>query len=140
MSKELSEDCFGAVGQGFEGKRHETSQVASNDYKVVFTVQLRLLSSACYGSVGQSGVLVLHSDCTLCDYTQYVKTQSGFSVGVDKQSQAEAKLITITDYQKHVCLIFDEVKIKEDLMYNKHTGEFMGLSVLSDLNECLLKF
>ena len=63
-----------------------------------------------------------------------MKTPSGFSVDVDKQLKGEAKIDTIPDYQKHVCLIFDEVKIKEDLVFNKHTGELIGFTNINELN------
>ena len=107
---------------------------------IKWCLRLKLLSSACYDSLRSTNVLVLPSQRTLRDYTHFVKASSGFSVDVDKQLQGEAKIDTIPDYQKHVCLIFDEVKIKEDLVFNKHTGELIGFTNIGELNECLFKF
>ena len=38
----------------------------------------------------------------------------------------EAKVTTLEEWQKYVVVVFDEVKIKEDLVYNKHTSEIVG--------------
>jgi hypothetical protein len=38
---------------------------------------------------------------------------------VDHQLQKEATIDENPEYQRHVCLIFDEVKIKEKLVSNK---------------------
>ena len=35
---------------------------------------------------------------------------------------------------------FDEVKLKEDLVYDKHSGEMIGLINVGDVNNCLAAF
>ena len=35
----------------------------------------------------------------------------------DKQLCRDAKIDTIPEHQKYVCIVFDEVKVKEDLIY-----------------------
>lgn len=37
-------------------------------------------------------------------------------------------------------IVMDEMYIKEDLIYNKHTGELVGFTNLGDVNSHLLKF
>ena len=56
---------------------------------------------------------------------------------VDEQLMKEAKLEEIPDHQKYVALIFDEVKIKEDLVYNKHSRELIGFVDICDVHEHL---
>ena len=46
----------------------------------------------------------------------------------------EAKLTNILEHQRYIALVFDEVKIKEDLVYNKHSGEMIGFVDLTDIN------
>ena len=45
----------------------------------------------------------------------------------------------LEEWQKYVAVVFDEVKIKEDIVYNKHTSEIIGFvdlgSVTNQLNE-----
>ena len=47
---------------------------------------------------------------------------------------------TIPEYQKYVCLVFDEVKIKEDLVYDKHSAEVVSFVNVGDVNNQLLQF
>ena len=42
--------------------------------------------------------------------------------------------------QKLVILLIDEMYIKEDLVYNKHSGQLIGFASLGDVNDHLLAF
>jgi hypothetical protein len=48
-----------------------------------------------------------------------------------------ANLQECQDHQKYVAVIFDEVHIRADLVYNKHTGELVGFCNLGDINNQL---
>ena len=37
-------------------------------------------------------------------------------------------------------LLLDEVHIKEDLMYDKHSGSLIGFPNMGDINNCLMNF
>ena len=76
---------------------------------IKWCLNLQLLSSSAYQAVKLSGVLVLPSERTLRDYTHYMRSDPGFSQSVDRELIKEAKLDTVPDFQKHVCLVFDEV-------------------------------
>ena len=52
----------------------------------------------------------------------------------------EARVKTIPDFQKYVCLLMDEVRIKEDLVYDKHSSQIIGFINLGDVNNQLLRF
>ena len=121
-------------------KKPDKRQIRWHPMIIKWCLSLKLLSSACYSSMRSSGVVVLPSERTLRDYTHFVKAQSGFSAGVDEQLKTEARMESSPEYQRHVCLIFDEVKIKEDLVYNKYTGELIGFINLGEVNECLNRF
>ena len=76
---------------------------------------MKLISSSAYSALRSSGLLKLPSEKTLRDYTHWMKARPGFQVEVDRQLIEEAKLTSIPDFQKYVCVVFDEVKIKEGL-------------------------
>ena len=35
------------------------------------------------------------------------------------------------EHQKYVALVFDEMNIRSDIVYNKHTGELVGFTNLT---------
>lgn len=51
-----------------------------------------------------------------------------------------AKVEVCPEREKLVLLLLDEMHIREDIVYNKHTGEMIGFSNLGDVNEQLLAF
>ena len=44
---------------------------------------------------------------------------------------------TLPKFQKYVCLVMDEVKVKEDLVYDKNTAEIIGFTNLNHTNNLL---
>jgi hypothetical protein len=58
---------------------------------------------------------------------------------VDQQLTETAKLNTIPAFQKCMCLIFDEVKIREDLVYDKNLFQTIGFVNVGNLNNRLLE-
>ena len=65
---------------------------------------------------------------------------TGFSAALDKQLMQAAEVEKCPDWQKHVVVVLDEMYIKEDLVYNKHTCALVGFSNLGDINDHLLQF
>ena len=83
---------------------------------------------------------MLPSQRTLRDYTHYVKASTGFSAEVDKQLMDAVKPDTAHEREKYVALVMDEMHLKENLVYDKHTGALIGFTDLGDTNQHLLKF
>ena len=54
---------------------------------------------------------------TLQDYTHFIKAGVGIQADV---TMPEAKIDTLQDNQKYVEVVFDEVKIKEGIVYDKN--------------------
>ena len=46
----------------------------------------------------------------------------------------------LEEWQKHIILTFNEMHIKEDLVYEKTTGELKGFINLGDINNHLIQF
>ena len=53
---------------------------------------------------------------------------------VNDQLAREAKLDELEPWQTSICVVFDEVKIKEGLVYDKHSGNIIGFNDLGDVN------
>ena len=75
-------------------------------------------------------MLKLPSKRTLRDYRNVVKPKQGFN----KQIIEELTSITknLSDVQRYVVLMFDEVKIKNNLVWDKHSGQLIGFMDLGD--------
>ena len=54
----------------------------------------------------------------------------------DKQLMRVADVAQVEDWQKYVILM-DEMHIREDLVYDKHTGALLGFTDLGDINSHL---
>ena len=65
---------------------------------------------------------------------------SGFSTEVDRQLMQAANVGKCPTWQLLVMLLIDEMYIREDLVYNKHTGKLMGFVDLGEVNNHLLAF
>lgn len=83
---------------------------------------LRHLSSSAYETLRSSGGLKLPSQRTLRDYTHYTQAATGFSSAVDKQLMDIAAIDTCPERDKHIIILMDEMHIKENLVYDKHSG------------------
>lgn len=81
-----------------------------------------------------SGCIELPSQRTLRDYTHYAKATTGFSAEVDRQLMDAMKIEVAKEWEKCVVLV------REDLVYDKHSGALIGFSNLGDTNEHLLKY
>ena len=107
---------------------------------IKWCIYLRHISSGAYETLRTSGVVRLPSQRTLRDYTHYVKAHPGYSGEVDKQLSEAAKVHTCQDFKKYIVLVMDEMHIKEDLVYDKHSGELIGFVNLGEINSYLLQF
>ena len=84
--------------------------------------------------------MALPSQRTLKDYSHAVSTGAGFSSEVDHQLLRAAKLSTSPKYHALIAILIDEMSIKEDLVYDKHTGQVIGFVNLGEVNNHLQLF
>ncbi len=97
-------------------------------------------SSGAYELLRSSGCVKLPSQRTLRDYTHYVQAGNGFSNEVDQMVANAAQIESCPEREKHVILLLDEMHIRQDLVFDKHTGAMIGFCSLGDINDHLLKF
>ena len=117
-----------------------TKQMRWHPMFIRWCLRIKLMSNRAYGAFRSSGLLKLPSERTLRDYSNWMKAKPGFQPEVDKQLLEESELINKVDYQKYVCVVFDEVKIKEGLVYDKEECNLIGFVDLDDINNHLQAF
>ena len=114
-------------------------QVRWHPTLIRWCLNLKLLSSSAYHALRTSGFIKLPSERTLRDYIHYFTNRPGFQEEVHQQLLQEAKIESLPENRRFVSLIIDEMKVKEGLVYNKHSGEMIGFTDLGDINNELLK-
>ena len=97
---------------------------------IKFCLYLRHQSDKAYETLRESGCIRLPSQRTLRDYSHAVKAEPGFSPEVDHQLMVAANVIKSEEWEKLVIILLDEMYIKEDLVYEKHSGTLIGLLIL----------
>ena len=92
-----------------------------------------------YDSEKGSGVLVLPGLRTLRDYRNYIRPTRGFNPEVVWDLKENTK--EFSEQERYATILMDEMKIQNDLVWDKHTGELIGFVDLRDpdLNYATLK-
>ena len=85
-----------------------------------------------YNAKDGTGVLVLPSLRTLRDYKNHIRPQRGFNPEI--VADLKKKIEGFSPAEKFVGIQFDEMKIQEDLVWDKHTGDLIGFVDLGDDN------
>lgn len=92
-----------------------------------------------YNQKTGTGFLILPSQRRLRDFKNYIHPKRGFN----KEIIAElcTKVEKFSDAEKYVVLLLDEMKIQENLVWDKHTGELIGYIDLGDqeLNQAAIE-
>ena len=76
-----------------------------------------------YDLVTASGVLVFPSLRTLRDYRNYIKPTCGFNPDVIKDLKQKTE--DFSEQESYVAILVDEMKIQEDLVWEKNSGELI---------------
>ena len=119
--------------QLFWDQQVEASQKAAMMYHpmvIRFCLSLASKSASAYDELRSSGILTLPSRRTLRDYRNAITPQTGFNHKVVEKLKGWTK--DFKGYQKYVSLAFDEMKIQENLVFDKYTGELVGFVDLGD--------
>ncbi|XP_033739584.1 uncharacterized protein LOC117326894 [Pecten maximus] len=115
---------------------------------IKWCLYLRHRSAKAYEAMRDGGFINLPSARTLFDYSHYTKSTIGYSTDVVKVLKEEASKRNMysedESWRGYVGVLFDELKIKEDLVYDKHSGELVGYCDLDsvgnkfmELEKCL---
>ena len=85
-----------------------------------------------YNEKEGTGVLVLPSQRTLRDYRNYIRPNRGFNTETIKDLSEKTK--SFTPEERYVVISFDEMKVQEDLVWDKNTNELIGFVDLGDID------
>ena len=115
---------------------------------IKWCIFLKSKSSQTYDVLRNSGFINLPSERILRDYTHVVKKGTGFNTDIVDMLHKEVYRDgeDPLPHQKIVGIVQDEIRIKSDLVYDKHSGELIGFVDLGgignsflNIDECLKK-
>ena len=95
-----------------------------------FALSIHCKSPSAYRELRESGALILPSERVLRDYKNYFKP----GAGIKKENIEELKEKTskYTGIQRYVTAVMDEMKIQENLVFDKSSNELIGFIDLGD--------
>ena len=115
--------------------KSDSRQIRWHPALIKWCLHLKFISSGAYHALRSSGVITLPSERTLRSYTHWIEAGIGFQQAVDDQLLKEMNINEEKD--RYVVLCWDEVKVKEGLVFNKHNCELIGFIDLGDINNDL---
>ena len=95
-----------------------------------YCLPLATKSPACYEELRKSKILVLPSQRTLKDYRNCIRPKAGFREEVIEELKDSTN--SYFDVQRYIVLLFDEMKIMSNLVFDEVTGELIGYLDLGD--------
>lgn len=98
-------------------------------------VALYTKSPSAYKSIRDSKFIILPHENTLRDYIHYTDLQPGFHGDFLLRITEDFKLHNRQDHERHITLVYDEMKIKSGLVFCPHSGKIIGFTQLGSLNE-----
>ena len=96
-----------------------------------FALSLCIKSPSAYEELQKSGVIRLPSQRTLASYKNYIRPQPGFSRQVLDELIRATK--DFSGFKRFIAMLFDEMKVKSNLVFDKHNGDMIGFLDLGDL-------
>ena len=136
VKQELPEDSFEKLFWEQQQKAFQSNPkgIRWHPMMVRFALHIHLRSPSTYKALRESGVMKLPSERTLRDYSNVFHPSPGFKKETFEDLRHQASKLQGTG--KYVVLAFDEVSIKDDLVFDKHNGELIGFVNLGkDLND-----
>ena len=85
-----------------------------------------------YDEKKQTGILILPSRRTLRSYKNYIRPKQGFNKEIITELCEKVK--DFSEAEKNIVILMDEMKIQENLVWDKHTGELIGFVNLGDID------
>ncbi|XP_047145625.1 uncharacterized protein LOC124818645 [Hydra vulgaris] len=107
---------------------------------VRFCLSIYLKSPAAYEHIRNSGFIELPHRTTLNQYTDFASSKSGFVPEIVSRLCLDLKIETLKDHERQTIIMFDEMKIKQNLIFCSTSGELRGFTELGDMNEELNEF
>ena len=84
-----------------------------------------------------SGVLALPHKNTLRNYASFTNKDSGFNSDIVNRLKARLEAEGSSSSKYRVSIVFDEVRVKDGLVYSTADGSLIGFCNLGDINDQL---
>ena len=102
-----------------------------------YCLALQPKSAAAYNEISYdektgTGFVVLPSRRRLRDYKNYIHPKQGFNHEII--NELKNKIKDFSDIERFMVILFDEMKIQENLVWSKHTGDLIFFVDLGDVN------
>ena len=128
-------DCFPMIKIFWEQQQKAMAcgnarQMRWHPMMIRFCLALAIKSPAAYD--GFKSVLHLPSRRRLRDYKNVIRPQAGFSSQVIQELISQTK--KFSGIQRNIVLLFDEMKVQSNLVFDKTTNELIGFVDLGDPN------
>jgi DNA transposase THAP9 len=102
-------------------------------------LRIRMLSNTAYEALKESGAISLPSQRTLFDYTHHMQAVEGCQKQVIFKIVNDLNKQSIPSNRRQFTLMFDEMNIKNNLVFKASSGTFVGFVKLDDLETEFLK-
>ena len=86
-----------------------------------WALSIKMQSSSEYDQIRRSGFLLMPSERTLSDYVGFWRSGEGLTAELNEQLAHSAQISELQEGKKFVALSFDEMKIRQDLVFDKHS-------------------
>ncbi|XP_047142661.1 uncharacterized protein LOC124816953 [Hydra vulgaris] len=103
-------------------------------------ISLYLKSPRAYRHICSTPFLNLPCKSTIQKYINFTDLGCGFNKDVLSNLAIKIDLPNIKDHQRHVSIIFDEMKIKSGLAFSSSTGKMVWFTEIGSINELLVEF
>ena len=97
-------------------------------------LSIYLKSPSTYKHIHTSPFLFLPCKNTLLKCNNFTDPGCGFNIDIIENLVSSLKIDYMKDYEKYVCLVFDEMKIKRGLVFCKTTGKLVGFTEMGEIN------
>ena len=77
---------------------------------------------------------------TLKKFSNFTNRHAGFNPVIIKRLIKNSQLDSLKEFQKNVSIVFDEMKIKSDLIYSRRTGKLIRFKEMGDINDEMREF
>ena len=138
IRKEHSEGSFRCIFWDEQLKAKDPKQICWHPALIKWCLHLKFKSTSAYHALRNTGVLTLRSERILFDYSHWIKGETGFQPKVNDQLLEEVDIAE--EKNKYVVLAFDEMKIREDLVFDKRLCSLLGFVNLGDVTNALDDF
>ena len=98
-------------------------------------LSIYLKSPTTYKHIRSSPFMFLPCKNTLLKYINFTDPGCGFNVDIINRLIKEIDIDNMMEYQKNVCIVFDEMRVKSGLVFCKTTGKLVGFTEMGDIND-----